>query len=108
MLAHHQAVDQLHKDITANAELAAIGMNTKLANRIKNAATADYIADVKNTAAAKIADNNNHAAELHQVANAVASGNVQIQTQANNMVNNAAQVAAQELHTTGMNIEIDL
>ncbi len=98
---HNQAVHNLLKDISNNAEQAANNMKNKMANNIMNKATTNYIADIRNAAAAKIADNNNHAAELHQVANAVTAGSAQIQTQANNLVENANRIASQELHAPG-------
>ncbi len=102
LLAHHKAVHQLQKDISSNAEQSAIGMNNKISNKIQNVATTHYISDIKNAAAAKIASNNEHAAQLHQMANAVTSANNQVTAQANTLLGNAQKVAGMELHLSGI------
>lgn len=76
-------------------------MGTAVANSIRNATNAHFIADVKNAAVAKIKQNNAHAAELHKLANAVTSQNTKIATKANEYLNNAAVAAGHELVTPG-------
>ena len=76
--------------------------NAAISSSAKNATTAHYIADVTGAAAAKIKDNNEHAAELHQLANKITEGNEKITAKANEFVGNAGVIAQQELHTPGL------
>ena len=98
---HEQAVHQMHKEIVSNAENAAAQMGTAVANKVKNATNAHYIADVKNAAVAKIKDNNAHAAQLHQLANAVTAQNAKVAAKANEYLNSAVVGAANDLHMPG-------
>ena len=76
--------------------------NAAISSSAKNATTAHYIADVTGAAAAKIKDNNDHAADLHQLANKITEGNEKITAKAKELVGNAGVIAAQELHTPGL------
>ena len=99
--AHHQAVHEMHREMTNNAEQSATAMNAKVSNKMQDSTTQHYIGDIKNAAAAKIADNNKHAQELHQLANTVTAANTAVQAKANELLKNAGLVAAHELHTQG-------
>ena len=99
--AHEQAVQDLHKDIASNAEISAAQMGTAIANSAQNATKALFIADVKNAALASVKDNNAHAAQFHQLANAISAQNTKVAAKANEYLNNAGASIPHGIHTPG-------
>ena len=99
--AHNHAVNELHKEIASNAEISAVQTGTAIANTAQKATNAHYIADIKNAAMAKIKDNNEHAAQLHQLGNTVTAQNTNVAAKATEYLNNAVVAAAHNVHVPG-------
>lgn len=72
-----------------------------MANAAQKATNAHYIADVKDAAIEKLKDNNEHAAQLHQLGNTVAAQNTNVAAKATEYLNNAAVAAAHDVQTPG-------